>query len=91
MVIWPDAGMVLVLRMARPPQGTLDVLRCAFDGEPGRQMIDDLIGNLFAIVHIDGHQPLFLIDKGMSAAGLEEEAGKQKALGGGGAKRSSAP
>ena len=65
--------------------GNLCVLGRAFNGEAGGQVIGDLIGDLFAIVHIDGFQALFLIDEGMAAASLKEEAGKQQALGGCGA------
>jgi hypothetical protein len=49
-------------------------------------VVDDLIGDLFGVVHVDGLQTLFLIDKGMTSAGLEEEAGQKEAFGCGSAK-----
>ena len=61
--------------------GNLVVLRRAFDGEAAGQVIGDLVGNDIAIVHIDGLCTLFLSDKGLRAAGLEEEGGEHEAFG----------
>src|SRR5208337_4585511 len=70
-------------RMTLP--GGFSILRSAFHSEVSGQMIDDLVGDQLAIVHINGFQPSFLIDKGMVSSGLEEEARKQETFGGRGA------
>ena len=65
--------------------GDLVVRWRSFNRKAVGQMIGNLIGNDVAIVHIDRLLALFLSDKGMRSASLEEEGGEQDALGGGGA------
>lgn len=55
---------------------------CGFDLEARREAVGDVVGDLFAVVHVDGGDAFFLRYKGMLALRGEEECGEQQALGG---------
>ena len=64
--------------MALP--GNSRVLGRAFHAHACGQVVDNLIDYRVSIMHINRLEALFLIDEGMAAAGLKEEAGQKQAF-----------
>ena len=60
----------------------LGVLRHGLKGEAGWEMIDDLVGDLIGVVHVDRLESFVLIDQMMSAASFKKKPGKRRRFGG---------
>ena len=61
--------------------GNLGGFWCGFDLEARREAVGDVVGDLLAVVHVDGGDALFLSYEGMLALRGEEEGGEQQAFG----------
>ena len=61
--------------------GDLGTLRGSLDGEAGRQMKDDLVGDLVGKVHVYRLKAFFLIDEWVAPARFKKEAGEENAFG----------